>query len=471
MVTETPTCEAHGQPTQIRCAKCLAPICPRCLVRTELGLRCRTCAQPDTAAEEATRAAGRRRKTATIAGAAAILAAVAIAVVLIASAGGGATVQAGPRPVGRWTALPALAAIRGTPSAVALRSGAVLVAGGGVGALPAAASELYDPGTGRWTPTGSLHQARRGARAVLLGDGRVLIAGGIASGRILASSELYDPATRRWSATGSMHAPRLDFTLTRLRDGRVLAAGGAGTTGVAGTAGGQAVRITNSAELYDPATGAWTPTGSMATGRFEATGTALPDGRVLVAGGFGGPVAGGQFQPLASAEIYDPATGAFTPAAGLAAGRADQSAVALPDGTVLVIGGLGGSGSSALASAERYSPATGTWSTAPPMLQARDSMAATALPSGYVLVAGGQSVLGGTAQPLASAEVYDTSTHRWLAAGSMACPRSEPAIATLPDGSALVLAGDATLPGRGAVAQDCVDRYAPPTASGGAGHA
>lgn len=416
------------------------------------------------------RAGSRGHKTTTIAGATATLAAVAVAAVLIASSGGPGTARARPRSVGRWTSLTSLTTIRGTPDAITLRGGEVLVAGGGVGALPTAASELYDPGTGRWSATGSLLQARRGARAVLLRDGRVLVAGGIAGARILASTEIFDPVSGRWAPTGSMHLPRLDDTLTLLPDGKVLAAGGASTAGVAGTAGGQAVRITSSAELYNPATGTWARTRSMAAARFEASGTSLPDGGVLIAGGFGGPPAGGQFRPLASTEIYDPASGGFAPTANMSEARADQDAVALAGGPALVAGGLGGDGSSALASAERYSPTTRTWSEASPMRQARDAGAAAALPDGYVLVAGGQAVDGGTQEPLASAELYDPSSNRWLLAGAMACPRSEPAIAALADGSALVLAGDATFPGHAPVAQGCVDRYAPPTASRRAGN-
>ena len=464
MATATPTCEAHGERTQIRCAKCQRPICPRCSVRTELGLRCSDCAQPDAATELATAVSTRRRQRTAIAGATAIIAAIVIAVVLIAGSGGSTKAPAGLRPVGTWTSMSPLTPIRGTPDAITLRDGAVLVAGGGVGALPSTASELYDPGSGRWSATGSLIGPRRGAKSVLLADGRVLIAGGIAGGRILATAEIFDPTTKRWSPTGSMRVPRLGFTLTLLGDGKVLAAGGASTTGVAGTAGGQAVRVTGGAELYDPATGKWSATGSMSGPRFEATGTSLPGGAVMIAGGFGGPLAGGDFRPLASTEVYDPTTGTFTMSSSLSEAMADQDAVSLSGGAVLLTGGLGGDGSAALASTERYSPATHTWSAAAEMRQARDAAAATVLSDGDVLVAGGQAVAGGTSEPLASAEVYEPAANRWLLAGSMACPRSEPSIAALADGSALVLAGDATFPGQAPVAQSCVDRYAPPTA-------
>src|SRR5262249_39531859 len=155
-------------------------------------------------------------------------------------------------------------------------------------------------------------------------------------GHILDTAEIFDPSTRRWSATGSMHLPRLGFTLTVLRDGEVLAAGGASTTRTAGTAGGQAVRITRSARVYDPTTGRGTSARSLTVARLEATGAALPSGGALIAGGFGGAPVGGRFPTLASTESYDPARATFTAAASLSQGRADQDAVVLASGAVLV---------------------------------------------------------------------------------------------------------------------------------------
>src|ERR1700682_2455786 len=131
-----------------------------------------------------------------------------------------------------------------------------------------------------------------------------------------------------------------------------------------------------------PASGpSWSPTASMATGRYNHTATLLPSGKVLVAGGCCAP------SVFASAELYDPVTGTWSPTASMATARYLHTATLLPSGKVLVAGGVGSSGS--LASAELYDPVTGTWSPAASMATARYNHTATLLPGGKVLVAGG----------------------------------------------------------------------------------
>jgi N-acetylneuraminic acid mutarotase len=390
-----------------------------------------------------------------------------VAVILLRGGGTAVNNSAGSRPLGSWSAQPNLGNIRGTTAVVRLQNGQVLAAGGGVGAIPVNSAEIYDPQTHRWTPTGSLQQARRGAGALVLADGRVLLAGGVGSAQLLSSAEIFDPGTGRWTPTGSMTAPRLGGTLTLLPSGDVLAAGGTSPSGQQGTGGGQTISPTSSAEIYHAATGTWTLTGSMTTARFEASGTLLSDGRVLIAGGFGGPGAPGgaggiQYNPLTSTEGYDPAVGAFSATGQMINARADHVAVRLADGTVLVAGGLGGStGGVSVATAERFDPTTGRWREVSPMTRARTGASAALLGSGRVLVAGGESVEQGVRNSLDSAELFDASTSTWLPAGTMSCPRSGLGAVTLSDGSVLEVAGDGAFPGQPPVAQSCVERYFP----------
>ncbi|PYR72479.1 MAG: hypothetical protein DMF87_27920, partial [Acidobacteria bacterium] len=220
-------------------------------------------------------------------------------------------------------------------------------------------------------------------------DGRVLVAGGRHNGLLESSAELFDPITGTFASTGSMSAGHLG-TATLLHDGRVLVAGGE-------TAGGAATDI---AELFDPASGSFSGSFSaaatpMTTARRGHQATLLPDGRVLLTGGYGADGVS-----LAAAEIFDPARGAFTRIGGLVIGRADHNAVLLPSGDVLIAGGHDASG--AVASAEIYAVDTGLFTLAAELVEPRWSAAATAIADGRALIAGGR----GAAGVLASAEVY-----------------------------------------------------------------
>ena len=321
-------------------------------------------------------------------------------------------------------------------TATRLADGKVLVAGGfangdGSGAL--ASAELYDPRAGTWQATGAMHEARAGHTATLLADGTVLIAGGGSSpADTSGTAEVFEPGSGSWTATGRMDAARGSHTATRLADGKVLVAGGGAGTRSSG--------IEASAELYDPKTRSWTPTGTLHGARTLHTATSLADGSVLVVGG-----QSRADTALASAERYDPATGSWAAASRMATGRAGHIALLLDDGRVLVAGGVDGgftgdlTPDEILASAELFDPVGMDWLPTGSLSTARFGFVAVRLADHRVLVAAGDTLGTG---PLASSELYDSSAGSWSVTRSMIEGRAGHAIVLLETGLPMVVGGE-----------------------------
>jgi hypothetical protein len=355
------------------------------------------------------------------------------------------------RAAGPWSSTGSLAAARDLHTATLLPNGDVLVAGGRNGG-PSVKAELYHPSTGTWTRTGSMTTARYWHRATLLRNGKVLVVGTNqwpsssyeAFTATVRSAELYDPITGRWSPTGSMVDALYFRTLTLLPNGKVLAAGGSTVEG----------QESNHAELYNPATGAWTPTAPMAQARHGATANGLANGKVLVAGGYDNP---GPL--LASAELYDPTRGTWAPTGAMKAPRTDGIGVTLTNGKVLVFGGgaLGPNGKQSTTQPPAlYDPASGSWSSTGPAVHHRIFTTGTLLRNGQVLAAGGNP--DGKTDKTATAEIYNPVTNRWTATTPMALARRGHTAILLPTGKVLIASGQ----GAGGVRTKTAELFTPP---------
>lgn len=281
---------------------------------------------------------------------------------------------------------PGLGAPRATHQLVAAGEGRLLAIGGcvrsGCEAGPASATvDIIAAPDMRVIATGRLLAPRVQPSAAALPDGKVLILGGWVDGRVSGATEIFDSATGRSVAGPAMAGPRNAPTVVTLADGRILIAGGYD---------GRDARA--DAEIFDPATGRMTSAGPLAAARSGATGTLLADGRVLVAGG-GRPDREPR-RALASAELFDPATGRFTPAGTMAQERYKHGAVRLANGDVLIVGGsdirdYGGK----LRSVERFDVVAGRFvpagNLADPRFKIADGL--LLLPGNRVLVAAGDA--------------------------------------------------------------------------------
>jgi len=323
-----------------------------------------------------------------------------------------------PAHAASWTTNSAMTTARSGHTATLLPDGRVLVVGGNNSSGELSSAELYDPANRTWTPTGRQPTARNSHTATLLANGTVLVAAGYDNNGICGTAALYDPATGKWTATGTMTIRHYMHTMTLLANGKVLVAGGTDGTGTA-----KSENIIKSAELYDPSAGVWTATGSMTTPRAQHTATLLPNGKVLVAGGYNGKI---DNNLLASAELYDPATGRWTVTGSLNIARCFHTATLLSNGKVLVAGGCGETDHQP-ASAELFDPATEKWTTTGALNNGRYGHTATLLHNGQVLISGA-----------GSAELYSPATGTWTLTGSPTAARHFHTATLLPSGQVLV---------------------------------
>lgn len=292
-----------------------------------------------------------------------------------------------------WSAAHAMNTGRCSAAAVLLPSGKVLVAGGTTVSSTAAdglnTAEVYDPTANTWTNVTNAMSSLRSAQpaAVLLGNGQVLVAGGEdASAAPVTTADLYNPSTNAFTPTTSMGTARAEAIAMPVSGG-ALVAGGLTTSTTA----------TATAEVYKSGSpGTWTPvTNSMSAPRTDGAAAPLPNGELLLAGGF--TPAGIATTITQTTDLYDAATNRFTDGPSMTTQRFEFGMTALADGRILVAGGVNSAfflGSSSTDSTEVYSPASNTWSQGGPLPDALQGPTTTLLPDGQVLAAGGDSSSG-----------------------------------------------------------------------------
>ena len=267
-----------------------------------------------------------------------------------------------------------LAVARVGHQAVMLPTNKVLILGGWAGDEVTATAERYDPKTGQFEVVGEMLEPRDGFTATQLQDGRVLVTGGYnGSMNRLSSAELYDPATGRFKATTPMHETRMSHSASLLPDGRVLIVGGSRARG----------DVSATAEIFDPVTQQFSLVGDLNTPRHKHAAVVLQDGKVLIVGGAG---VGDWSEQYNSTELFDVATLSFRPAATMTTQRfkLPDAVTLLSSGEVLVAGGG--------ARAEIYQPETDTFSPAAGVLGFDLAYTTTTpLQDNRVLIAGGYS--------------------------------------------------------------------------------
>jgi hypothetical protein len=245
-------------------------------------------------------------------------------------------------------------------------------------------------------------EPRSGQTATLLPDGKVLIAGGMRRNQDFSwSAEIYDPATGKFQPTGKMAERRVGHIAVLLRSGKVLIAGGWVGHG-----------STDSAELYDPATGKFAAIAKLTARRGEPRATMLANSDVLITGGDDHDGPDGH---LASAEVFRAATLSFQATGAMHHAREAHTATLLNDGKVLI---AGGKGENLTASGELYDPKTGTFRETGSLVTARYKHTAGLLPDGRVLIAGGSDERDWSGN-LNSAEIYDPHTGNFAPTSSM----------------------------------------------------
>ncbi|MBI2363068.1 MAG: hypothetical protein HYV15_06770, partial [Elusimicrobia bacterium] len=272
-------------------------------------------------------------------------------------------------------------------TATLLPNGNILAVGGftpltgSTGATKGA--EIFYPQTATWVETASMASSRAYHATVLLPDGNPMVLGGFTNGQYLSSTEVFFSTSHRWvngpNIGGGAGEARANFTATLLRDGRVFVVGGVNASN----------GVLNTTWLFNPLTWTWSGGANLNTGRHSHTATLLRDGRVFVAGGNSG------LGEIGKAEIYDPVANTWTrttaaPINGndLGIARLNHTATLLPDGKILIVGGFTAIGGPIIYS-EGFDVDFSTFQMQGKINGARGDQATILMPDGWLLNVGG----------------------------------------------------------------------------------
>jgi hypothetical protein len=323
-----------------------------------------------------------------------------------------------------WSSAASMSVARSSHTATLLPSGKVLVTGGyNGGGYALSSAELYDPTNDQWSTLDAMSYGRYRHQAIVLNSDEILVVGG-RQGNIdgggamtiwapVSTCEIYHVSTDTWSAAASMNEVRVECGLALLPDGRVLAAGGINDTLVISDWGQPA---SQTCEIYDPVTDAWTTTDWLQSARNFVRLVTLDDNTVLSVGGEYDQFA------LYDSEIYDVYNATWSQTDSLGSPRIVAEVLKLPNGDVMTIGGWAYLWSSQTSTVETYSVNDADWSPLASLSVDRGWHTATLLGNGDIIVAGGT---GSNGQPLQSTEIYRMNSGAFAIAAISDAPGDE----------------------------------------------
>jgi len=343
--------------------------------------------------------------------------------------------------------------------AVATQADGSLVFCGGSGPV----AQTYDPRLEHFALGGASFGVGALSQSTGLNDGRILFTGGLGlDGQPTTAAAVYDPVTQQ-TITLAMGQPRAGHAAALLGNGKVLVSGGFRTFNLTDPLlflqG-----VQNTSELFDPTNNSFTPGANMLEARGLHTATSLQNGNVLVGGGLAViPILNIPYVSN-TAYIFNATSNSFGLPRTFTGGRMFHTATRLPNGRVLMTGGITLDLTvflqtlnpldiiiATLTDAVLFNPSgLGTFSTVPGMSDGRAGAALAALPDGGAVVVGGVKVTFNNQQQifeavtLQTADRYSTTTNGFSATGAPRAARVGALAVPLPDGTVLIVGGGPT---------------------------